>query len=230
MTGREQVAYQSFAASTTTIVMDRRWLLPNVFELELRRPPDLYLQAGHAIRLTHQAYQRYYSPISAPDDGRLRLCIRIINPQGLASYLSTAEIGSSIGICGPFGYFNFSPSSRSPVFIATDTGVAPFVSMVRSGVAGFTMLQGARSEKELFYRDLFESHARKYVPCICDTPNDDIEQCDRYHRKLVDTLKEHIEPGQYDFYLCGWQKMIKSVTNIVDTLYPHSHVYTEVFY
>lgn len=230
MAGREKVAYRSLTAPATTTLMDRKWLSPSVFELGLRRPADFSFKSGHAIQLIHQAYQRYYSPISTPDDARLQFCIRIIDPEGLASILSTAAIGSPVGICGPFGYFNYRPSSRPPVFVATDTGIAPFVSMVRSGVTGFTMLHGARSAQELFYRDLFESRARKYVPCICDTPNDGIEQCDRYHRKLVDTLKGHVEQGCYDFYLCGWEKTIKSVVDTIDNFYPHSYVHVEVFY
>lgn len=102
--------------------------------------------------------------------------------------------------------------------------------MARSGIDGFILLHGARSENELYYRSTFRRLAANYLPCVWDTPDGDIEYCERFHRKMVDLLVNHLKPGQYDFYLCGWRKMIKDVTLLIDESYPDSHVYTEVFY
>ena len=43
---------------------------------------------------------------------------------------------------GPHGYFTFRDFRLKPVFVATGTGIAPFVSMVRAGAKGFIVLHG----------------------------------------------------------------------------------------
>jgi len=42
-------------------------------------------------------------------------------------------------------------------------------------------------------------------------------------------LEHHLEPGVYDFYLCGTQAMIRDVMLIIDSHFSGSLVYTEQF-
>ncbi|MGD8950514.1 MAG: FAD-binding oxidoreductase [Desulfobacterales bacterium] len=200
------------------------------FEIELSRPRHFHFKAGHTIQLIYQDQKRYYSVASAPGDPTLSLCVNFIEKGYLSPLLASAEIGFKLEFTGPHGYFTFSPSPRPPVFIATDTGIAPFVSMARSGMRGFTLLHGARHAGELYYQDLLQQAAHHYLPIVWEIPGKDNMSSGLFHGKMVNLLEQHLKPGRYDFYLCGWQKMIKDVTHLVDERFPGSHVYTEMFY
>ena len=214
----------------TTELIHRRWLSDSAFELELSRPPRLHFRAGHTIQLIYQDQKRYYSLVSAPSDPTLSLCINFIERGFFSPLLASAEIGVTFEITGPHGYFNFSPSPRPPVFIATDTGIAPFVSMARSGMRDFVLLHGARHAGELYYQDRLRPSARKYLPVVWERSEAAPVNSGLFHGKMVNLLAQQLEPGRYDFYLCGWRKMIKDVTHLIDDRFPGSHIYTEVFY
>jgi ferredoxin-NADP reductase len=228
--GHKQVTPQNPPVVETTAMINRRWLSKSAFEVEFSRPRHFRFAAGHTIQLIYQDQKRYYSLASAPGDPTLTLCVNFITKGFFSPLLASAEIGCKLGFTGPHGYFTFSPSPRPPVFIATDTGIAPFVSMARSGMRGFTLLHGARHTGELYYQDLLRPSARKYLPIVWDIPDKDHVPSDLFHGKMVNLLAQHLKPGRYDFYLCGWQKMIKDVTHLIDDRFPGSHVYTEVFY
>jgi len=230
MQGRKQPTPHNPPVVETTEVINRRWLSEGAFEVELSRPRNFHFKAGHTIQLIYQDQKRYYSLASAPDDPTLSLCINFIEKGYFSPLLASAEIGFKLEFTGPHGYFTFSPSPRPPVFIATDTGITPFVSMARSGMRGFTLLHGARLAGELYYRDLLRQSAQKYLPIVWEIPDEDNVSSGLFHGKMVNLLVQHLKPGRYDFYLCGWQKMIKDVTHLIDDRFPGSHVYTEVFF
>ena len=217
-------------AIKTTELISRRWLSQRAFELELRRPPDFIFKPGQTIQLVLNDQKRYYSLVSAPNDPTLLLCINFIEKGYVSSFLASADIGVEFGFSGPHGYFTLSPSPRPPVFIATDTGIAPFASIARSGIRDFTLLHGARRTAELYYQDFLRETAREYLQVVWDAPEADLHAGSLFHGKMVDMLVRHLRPGSYDFYLCGWQKMIKDVTHLIDERFAGSHLYTEVFF
>jgi ferredoxin-NADP reductase len=213
-----------------TELLNRRWLSKTAFEIELSRPLDFVYDAGQNILLTHNDQRRHYSLVSAPSDPTLAICVNFIEQGTFSPALASVDIGASFELTGPHGYFVFSKSKRPPVFIATDTGIAPFAAMVRSGISGFTLLHGARCAEEFYYQDLFHETAEKYLPFVWELPDSAALSSSIAHCRMVEVLEKHLAKGSYDFYLCGWQKMISDVTNLIDNLFPDSHVYTEVFY
>jgi ferredoxin-NADP reductase len=227
---RQQLNTDHPLVKKTTELVDRRWLSDNAFEVEISRPQHFQFKAGHTIQLIYQDEKRYYSLASAPDNPTLSLCVNFIEKGYFSPLLASAEIGFKLEFTGPHGYFTFSPSPRPPVFIATDTGIAPFVSMARSGMRDFTLLHGARHAGQLYYQDLLQQAAYQYLPIVWDISDEEHVKSGLFHGKMVNLLSQHLKPGRYDFYLCGWQKMIKDVTHLIDDRFPGSHVYTEVFY
>ena len=144
-------------------LIERQWLSPKSFEITLTKPKSFEYLPGQCIRLIHDAVERDYSLVTAPTDPNLALCIRNIESGILSPGLSQAPVGAGFNFNGPHGYFTFRPSTRPAVFVATGTGLAPFVSMARSGVTGFTLLHGVSSTADMYYASAFQSTAKTYV-------------------------------------------------------------------
>ena len=208
-------------------LIERRWLSNKSFELTLKKPNAFEFISGQWIRLIHDAIERDYTLVSAPTDPNLALCIRNIDAGRLSPGLNHAPVGTPFTFSGPHGYFTFKPSNRPAGFVATGTGVAPFVSMARSGVKGFTLLHGVRSAAENYYASVLKSAARQYILCLSETH----QSTDNFFQgRVTDFLYQNLAPGLYDFYLCGRREMIRDVINCVDEKFPESLVFTEIFY
>jgi ferredoxin-NADP reductase len=220
----------SSANPFTAELLHRSWLSDKAFEVELSRPPSFPFQAGQRIRFIRGTAERDYSLISAPDSPRLALCVRFVAAGLFSPVLAGADIGTPFDFSGPHGYFIFQPSPRPPLFVATGTGVAPFVSMTRAGLTGFTILHGARTAAELYYQAGIRVAAGLYVPCLSDVAPDSGLPPGAYRGRVTDYLSDHLASGAYDFYLCGRREMVRDVTLLVDERFPGSRVYAEIFY
>jgi ferredoxin-NADP reductase len=75
---------------------------------------------------------RAYSIASAPQQDYLEFLIAMAHGQ-FTSHLDSAKIGDEYFVTGPYGQFSFSPDTDKRVlFLAGGTGLAPFMSMLRS--------------------------------------------------------------------------------------------------
>jgi benzoate/toluate 1,2-dioxygenase reductase subunit len=211
----------------TTVLQKRRWLSDKAFELILSLPPQFKFQPGQRVCLRIGQHERDYSIVSAPGESSLTLCIRCVAGARVSALLSVMDIGTSLSASGPHGYFTYKPAPRQAVFIATGTGIAPFCSMARSGISGFTLLHGVSSPDDLYYMALFQQAARKYVPCLTETRK---LPANAFKGNVAEFVQQHLESGAYDFYLCGRREMIRDVTLLIDERFPESLVYTELFY
>ncbi len=208
----------------------RRWFSQKAFEIELSRPASFEFKAGQTIRFVSGGIERYYSVVSSPDDPKLVLCVRSVKEGKFTPVLASAETGARFDLTGPHGYFTFKPSSRTPVFVATGTGIAPFVSMARSGAKGFTLLHGVSALEDLYYRSFFSKAATRYVPCISGGGVEDGQAAGIFQGRVTRFVRAELERGKYDFYLCGREEMVRDVTLLVDDFFPGSLVYSEVFF
>jgi ferredoxin-NADP reductase len=208
-------------------LIGRRWLSQKSFEIILKKPTSFGYLPGQWLRLVHQGIERDYSLVSAPADPNLALCIRHIKDGILSPALKSVPIGSRINFNGPHGYFTFKPSARQAIFVATGTGLAPFVSMARSGVTGFSLLHGVRAASDTYYASELKAAAKSYVACVSET---DTVPDNQFQGRVTDYLKDNLRPGSYDFYLCGRREMIRDVTFLVDEKFPGSLIFTEIFF
>ena len=159
---------KTHVSTYAAVLLKRRWLSNKSFEITISSPSGFEFEPGQRIRLGRGGHERDYSIASAPEESGLNLCIRNVTGGKVSGFLSTAEIGTSLSIHGPHGYFTYKPSPRPAVFVATGTGIAPFCSMARSGITDFTLLHGVRLPEDLYYSTQFQQGARKYVPCLTE--------------------------------------------------------------
>jgi len=217
-------------AVQTVELLQRRWLTKNAFEIELTRPSSLVFKPGQTMRFLHGSLERYYSLLSSPDDPTLVLCVYKVPRGNFSPILAEAQIGTPFSITVPHGYFTFNRSERAPVFVATGTGIAPFVSMGRSGIDDFILLHEVELAEDLYYQDLFREIASNYVPCLSQTSTADPLPPGAFRGNAAGFLKQNLPPASYDFYLCGERDMTREVTLLADEHFPGSYVFKEVFF
>lgn len=215
------------AARYAAPLLRKHRLTDTTIALHMQRPEGFSFEPGQRIRIYSGALARDYSLASAPGESELRLLVRVF-PQGrLSPYLASLATGSEVCFDGPRGYFVFRNSGRLPVFVATGTGVAPFVAMCRSGVGGFICLQGARNEAGLFYGKALAGQAAHYVPCL----SGGVTAAGRgFKGRVTDYLRRMPLEAACDFYLCGRQEMVHDAIEIIDDRFTEAHIHSEVFY
>jgi len=211
-------------------LLQRRWLSKNAFEIELTRPPELAFKPGQTICFRHESIERYYSLLSTPDDPTLVLCVYHVPRGDFSPFLADAQVGTRFKVTGPHGYFTFTRSERAPVFVATGTGIAPFVSMGRSGITDFILLHEVENPEELYYQELFCKIASNYRPCLREPSAADLTPPGAFHGNAAGFIKENLPPSGYDFYLCGNREMTRQVTLLADEQFPGSYVFKEVYF
>jgi benzoate/toluate 1,2-dioxygenase reductase component len=208
-----------------TTVRGVRRLSEGAFALTLEKPVGFAFLPGQSIRITCGGIERDYSVVSAPDEEVLTLAIRHVPGGALSPRLAGAAAGDRVRFTGPHGYFLFEPSGRAPVFVATGTGIAPFVSMARAGASGFILLHGVHSPADLLYQEELAPRAARSVPCVSGA-----EPAGAYHGRVTTWAERYLATALYDFYLCGNRSMIRDFTFLVDERFAGSRVRSEVFH
>ena len=213
-----------------TQLLSRSWISDEAFEIRCMRPPQFQFAPGQRVRFVQNEVERDYSPVSSPADEEIGFLVKSVKGGLFTSVLASAPEGASFHFTGPHGYFRFYPSERLPVFVATGTGVAPFVSMARAGVKGFILLHGVRRFLDLYYEPLFRKTAELYVPCLSAMKDPREGVPGAFAGRVTDYVSCQLASRAYDFYLCGNADMIRDVILLVDQKFPDSRVYTETFY
>ena len=127
----------------------------------------------------------------------------------------------------PFGTYSTQPGKG--YWIASGTGIAPFVSMLRSGLADEkTLIHGARFDENFYYSDLIEPVLGKQFIRCC-SQQDDTKQ---YKGRLTNWLREQKNmPTDAKYYLCGSAEMVVEVRDLlIAKAIPFHNVICETYF
>ncbi len=210
-------------------LLARKIFSDKAFEIELTRPAGFYFTPGQFIRFAFGGSEREYSIASGENDPTLKLCVRDTKTDNFSSRLAVSAPGTPFEFTGPHGYFAFQPSENPAIWVATGTGIAPFTSMVRSGITGFTMLHGVERAEDLYYKAIIRSAAGRYISCLSKTAEGS-GLTDAFSGRVTVCIEKELPAGKYDFYLCGRREMVRDVMFLADRRFPDSRIYSEVFY
>ena len=213
-------------ASFQVGVLRQRWLTENVFELSLERPKGFFFIPGQKVRLSFHDITREYTLINSSDAAELTFCIRYVADGRLSPSLAQAGWGELVTLSAATGFFIYQSLGRRSVFVATGTGIAPFLAFIRNGVRDFYCLHGASSESELLYRDEIETAAREYIPCLSLSESDG----QFWRGRVTAYLEKALKKENFDFYLCGKGEMVRDAIRIIDLKFPGSRVFMESFF
>ncbi len=176
---------------------------------------------------------RAYSMANHPAEGDIiMLNVRIATPPstlwnqvspGIASsYIFNLKPGDTVTISGSYGDFFVKDSDREMVYIGGGAGMAPmrshlfhlFKTLNTNRKVSFWY--GARSLREMFYDEEFKAIAKKFpnfnyqVALSEPLPDDNWEGLTGFiHQVIFDHyLKDHEDPTEIEFYMCGPPPMI----------------------
>jgi ferredoxin--NADP+ reductase len=205
-------------------------LSSDILELVLERD-GIDFTPGDCVAISHaDGTSRPYSVSSSVDDETLHFVIRRM-PGGIVSeWIAERKAGDEIEISPPFGWFRPSRSGKKDdpsVFVATGTGIAPFLSALRSHheMAPKCCLYGVRKKSDAVEIDYLQKRCPIRL-CVSG------EASPPHHRgRVTDLLKEIPMSPETHYYLCGLDAMIDEVSTWLEQHGVHfTRVHREVFF
>ncbi len=201
---------------------------------------DLQMKNGEEIT-------RAYSMANHPAEGNIvMLNIRIatppwdrkkggfmnVNPGICSSYIFSLKPGDKVTVSGPYGEFFIKDTQNEMMFIGGGAGMAPMRSHIfdlyetKKTNRKATFWYGGRSKRELFYQDHFEKIEKenpnfKFEVALSEPlPEDNWKGYTGFiHQVIYDNyLKNHAEPEDIEYYLCGPPMMNAAIMKMLDEL------------
>ena len=179
--------------------------------LSTQRPFDFL--PGQVVKLTTDVSfaPRLYSIASGTNEPHLSFLFDL-KPDGmLTPRLAALAPSQRIMVSEPFGEFQGNDSSAT--FIASGTGIAPYISMIRSGfIEGKLLIHGVRYPENFFFRDELETRlGSNYVKCCSGNAEADI-----FHGRVTDYLQKTTDlPLNRKYYLCGNPEMVVDTREVL---------------
>lgn len=185
---------------------------------------------------------RAYSMASHPGEkGIIMLNVRIATPPPrdmslppgkASSYMFNLKAGDKVTVGGPYGEFFIKDTKREMIYIGGGAGMAPLRSHLfhlfhtqKTKNRKVAYWYGARSKREMFYTDHFEQIEKNFpnfsyhVALSEPMPEDNWTGYTGFiHQVLYDHyLKDHEEPEEIEYYLCGPPMMNSAVLKMLDS-------------
>jgi Na+-transporting NADH:ubiquinone oxidoreductase subunit F len=182
---------------------------------------------------------RAYSMANHPAEGNIvMLNVRIASPPpwapdvppGIASsYIFNLKPGDKVTISGPYGEFFAKESDREMVYIGGGAGMAPMRSHIfdllktKNSTRKISYWYGARSLREMFYEEDFKQLEKQFpnfsyqVALSEPLPDDNWTGPTGFIHQVVydNLLKNHEDPTEIEYYMCGPPPMIDAVDKML---------------
>ncbi len=185
---------------------------------------------------------RAYSMANYPEErGIIMLNVRVASPPPrmpnvppgqMSSFIFNLKPGDKVTISGPYGEFFARDTEAEMVFVGGGAGMAPMRSHIFDQLKRLdsnrkiSYWYGARSLREVFYADEFDKLAEEhpnfkwYLALSEPQPEDNWTGLTGFiHQVLFDEyLKNHPNPEDAEYYMCGPPMMNTAVTNMLESL------------
>lgn len=186
-------------------------------------------KAGQVINITNNKnlHPRMYSIASSESEDQVEILYKEVPDGLLTPHFKHLQKGDILLISRPFG--KYTASSEPAVFIATGTGIAPFISMIRSGnIENKTIIHGSRKLDEFYYSHFIQKTlGDKYICCYTGNEKSPLFQgrVNAYleqHKKLQTNIK---------YYLCGSSEMVVDTRQIlINKDIPFQNIHAEIYF
>ena len=214
-----------------THVLRRQDVTRDLMLMWFEKPEGFTFKAGQYCTIGRDGIERAYSIVSAPHEQDLELFVELVPPPegALTPKLWELEAGDSVTIRPRAkGLFTMDSDYPNQLFVATVTGVVPYISFIRDYLHNsrtghrFYVLQGASYYDEFTYdrelEELSRQHAElvTYLPTV-SRPSEERNQGWAGETGRVNGIVERyagefgLTPEDTLIYACGHPGMIEDV-------------------
>jgi ferredoxin-NADP reductase len=210
------------------------FLSEDVFELVLERDGVIFRPGDCFAIANPSGVSRPYSASSGNKEACLRFIIRRMPNGQVSQWLAARAPGDAVDITLPFGWFRpghhlddgGDPNDQS-IFVATGTGIAPFLSALRSSrnLRPLLCLYGVRRLTDAVGLD----YLRQRCPLRLCVSREQVPS--HHHGRVSDLLGEVPIHPRTNYYLCGLDAMIDEVSQRLERRGVHfTRIHREVFF
>lgn len=198
-----------------------------VYILSFRRDFDFLPGQVIGVSVEKNGPRRLYSICSGNREDQVKILFNVVDEGYLTPRLSDLSDGDVIWITPPRGEFLYDPLPS--FWIASGTGIAPFYSMLRSGLyENKILIHGERFlERFYFYDEFQELLGEDYIRCCSREDSDGV-----FSGRVTDYLSEisSLPPG-YNYYLCGRAEMVVEARDLlIEKGVPFSRIISEIYF
>ncbi|NJM16177.1 MAG: oxidoreductase [Bacteroidales bacterium] len=201
-----------FSTLYQTQVLSQTRIQQGAFVLKFNK--DVNFKAGQVLAITthHSIAPRLYSILSGENEEQYEILYDVKHGGMLTPKLSGLKEGDTLFISKPFGQFLY--QQQQPAwFIATGTGIAPFISMCRSyNLKDIRVIQGARLTGHFYFQEYLSSmFDNSYIRCCSGEQGPGLVSS-----RLTNYLQQlSVLPLNNLYYLCGAAEMVVETRDIL---------------
>ncbi len=206
------------------------WDKYNMWDLKMKNPEPVFRAYSMANEPAENDIIMLNIRIATPPWDRKTNSFIRVNPGICSSYIFSRKPGDKVTISGPYGEFFIKETQREMMFIGGGAGMAPMRSHIfhlfktNRSTRKASFWYGGRSLRELFYVDEFEQIARDNPSFTFTVALSEPQPEDRWtgpvgfiHQVIIENyLKNHPEPEEIEYYLCGPPLMNEAVLKMLD--------------
>jgi len=209
-------------------IVERVDLTNDLMIIKVKPEIPLTFKPGQYCTIGLKGVERPYSIVSSPHEQSLELFVELVPEGELTPKLWQVTVGEVLSIRpSAKGVFTFDERYPNQFMVATVTGIAPFMSMIRNylhrglGSHTFYVLHGASHQDEFAYKDELEKLSREheniiYIPTV-SRPEEERNNGWQGEKGRVNLIVEKylekfsLDPKSTLVYACGHPGMIEDV-------------------
>jgi ferredoxin--NADP+ reductase len=209
-------------------IMEKVSLTEHLMVVKIKPEIPFTFKPGQYCTIGVKGVERPYSIVSSPHEESVELFVELVPDGELTPELWQVNVGDKISIRPRAkGVFTFDDKYLNQLMIATVTGIAPLISMIRNYLHlgmrshNFFVLHGASYVDELVYKEELEKLAREhenilYVPTVSRSEEDRNQYWLGERGRVNSIVDKYIEtfflsPENTIVYACGHPGMIEDV-------------------
>ncbi len=191
---------------------------------------NLKFKAGQffSLGISQTFINREYSVCSGENDKTLDFLIREVEGGILSKKLRELKIDDEVKVLGPYGsfYLDQIDLQRKYIFIATGTGISPFMSLLKTyPEINYQLFHGIRYEEDVISH-LSEKNYFKFVS------KEKINKQNYFYGRISKNFDMIKDQDKNSFvFLCGNSLMVTEIYDkLINNNFKSENIFTEIFF
>ena len=197
----------------------KEYINKNLFKIFFDKDNLKFTPGQHfSLSIPNKSINREYSSYTSNNETEIGFLIRRVEGGIMTNILDQMDIGDPINIYGPYGSFVLKEDyikNKQIIFIASGTGIAPFVSIKESyNLDNYKLFVGIREKGDIADAEKFDEDKSYY----CISRDKKIHKNNHYKGRVNKQLEklEYINDYENAIYMiCGNSYMISDVYDIL---------------